>query len=282
MPTPEEVAAARERAASRAGAKVGSGGAGGGGGGGGRPGPGRVGAAAFQEIDIDAPPITTLVKRVIMSLSGLNKTGKTDWVLRTAKEPVYYICLDPVGKVVADKIAKRWKRRIHIAEFRVQRGLGQEVYGKIWDEVRAAYDAALAVNEGTVVVDTGTELSELLRLAELGKLEQVQARYYGPVNAELKDMLKEAYGSDMSVVFIHKLRKEYVKDNWTGGYSPAGWNDMPYQVQANVETFRDGADGFGIFVIDCMLNMEMTGKEYKVGEGMTFETFVEMATGAAG
>lgn len=192
---------------------------------------------------------------------------------------------------------KETGKSINVAKYSKKPDATQKDYAVEWLDFRKNWDGAIKNGTGTIVVDTATEMYELIRLAYFGKLTQVMPHHYGPVNAEMKEMIRMAYDTNMSVIFLHKMRKAYQDDKWTGGYEPAGWADMPFQVQANIEIWRDdapitsgqwkrgkggdlSADGlswvypFHVFIKDCNINMEMTGTDH-TADLFGFDTFLK-------
>ena len=180
-------------------------------------------------------------RRLIIASSGQDKSGKTHWAIATAPEPVYHIITDPNGYYIAQKIKRELGREIYVHKLDYSRSLGKPDAAKLWNQFEAAYDEALKQPKGTLVVDTATEAYELKRLEHFGKLTQVMPHNYMEVNTYFKDKLRQAYESQLTVVFIHKMKKEYKGDgNWTGDYERAGWGDMPFEVQVNVRHYYDG------------------------------------------
>jgi hypothetical protein len=100
----------------------------------------------------------------------------------------------------------------------------------------------------TVVVDTGSEQWELLRLAQFGKLVQVPTFKYREVNSIMRDMVRQALDSDVNVIFLHKLDNEWVKGGRdkdgnekqikSGVKLVKGFDEMAHLVQANMFCYR--------------------------------------------
>ena len=145
----------------------------------------------------------------------------------------------------------------------------------------------------TLIIDTATEAWELCRLAEFGKLTQVMPHHYTTVNSEFKALIKAADENiRLNSIWIHKKKKEYKtgssgKDSWSGKWERAGFGDMAFLVDVNLEHFFQpqgatvsGPDGnpmvldegrFGIRVLDSRYNMlSVVGQEF-VKEESSFE-----------
>ena len=224
--------------------------------------------AGFEPIETDIQP------RLILALDGKEKSGKTHFSL-TAPDPIAYFAIDMghegvvrkfVDGEVASKIILRADKQIKVPDISVYDKKTDSL--KIdataaWEKMRSAYKAACeSPTIKTVIVDTATEMWELLRLARLGKVAQVKPQHYGPVNAEMRGVVRDAYDSNKNVILIHKLKKEYKSDSWSGKYERAGFSDMGYMVQVNATMTYDG-DDFVCTVTDCRQNTSVRGMEFE-------------------
>jgi hypothetical protein len=94
----------------------------------------------------------------------------------------------------------------------------------------------------TVILDTGTEAWELLRLARFGTTSpKGKVSYlYGPVNAEWKSMFKGfRYQERANFVIINQIREKYRNDKPTGRMEPAVQKDTPYMADVIVRLSKD-------------------------------------------
>lgn len=218
-----------------------------------------------------APAPTTVNPRLILSVQGLEKNGKTHFAL-TAPGPIAVINFDTGLEGVVHKFATE-KQIVH-ADYRVEAGNGSAdtIAGnaqKVWAKYMADYKWALA-NMRTIVIDTGSELWELLRLARFGKLTQVMPHHYGPVNNEFRQMVKMAYDGSANVIFLHKMKDEYLNtvnsagkeiSNKTGKKVRVGFSDIGYLVQSNLLSEYDPeAADFQITIRDCRQNASLNGE----------------------
>ena len=195
-----------------------------------------------------APVRGVISHREVIHLSGETKTGKTTWALATTPEPVFYLCFDPNGKGIAEKVVAQTHRDIRIAYFslkehglQTRKGDVPEEYTEQWKRVKEAWDTAVEHGTGTLVVDTWTELYEECRLAEFGKVDQVRERYYGPINAKLKLMMRDLYGTNLNAILISKMRSVYVDDKRTDKREAAAWGDTDSEALSVLEFWRDDA-----------------------------------------
>jgi hypothetical protein len=185
-------------------------------------------------------------QRIVVCTKAKDKCGKTHWAM-TAPGPIAVVGLDTGTKEVAAKFLGQ--KQLICAYHKVTGRLNdisktRDIAEKEWETVKESLIAATDHPKiRTLVVDTGTEVHELLRLARFGKLEQVLPHHYGPVNKEMRDLVKRAYErEDLNVVWIHKVKKQYKQnrkgeDSWTGEYDMAGYADIPYLVDVTLEHY---------------------------------------------
>jgi hypothetical protein len=220
------------------------------------------------------------ITRLMAVNSGQEKHGKTEWAF-SAPAPLAVISFDAGTLRIVNKHAGRG-RRIIPCFLKVERGLGKSDAQKEWDKFQRAVDAVMEdTSIRSLVVDTGTEMWDLLRLAKFGKLTQVMPHHYVEANAAMREFVKGIYDSrlDLITVFPHKVKKEYKsdkkgeKDSWTGKYEFAGWGDFGFQADIIIRNFRDDEadDGepFKVHVKDCgpeaaLNNMILSGDEAKL------------------
>jgi len=222
--------------------------------------------------------------RLIMSLSGLEKQGKTHFAL-TAPGPVAVFDTDIGGEGVTEKFTKD-KKVLVTKVARITDGDDDAVDDaeEEWDRVKGAYLYLLRGKDvRTIVFDTATEIWELLRIARFGRLTQVMPYQYGPVNKEYRDLIREAYAYDKNLILLHKMKAQYVNDKRTGEYERAGFNDTGFLVQVNAQVYRysreDGGE-FNLSVKDCRQNPELAGEDDLFeGEMCTFPWLANMVLG---
>lgn len=201
-----------------------------------------------------------IIPRLIASVSGLEKNGKTSFALSTPG-PIIYFNLDFGTEGVISRYAD--KKDIYVKEYRFNRVMTPDKYINLWSSFTTDYYNALKSKARTIIVDTATELWELLRLARFGKLTQVLPFHYGPVSAEYITLIREGYSYDKNVILLHKLKKQYVNDKFSGNYERAGFGNTGFLVQSNLEVYRDGLDGqFFLKVMDCRQNSMLGGLEF--------------------
>lgn len=214
------------------------------------------------------------VHRLIVNAEGEEKSGKNHFGF-SAPGPIFEHSFDIGNEGVVQKFQSSKKIMIAEYELDIQPGEAEarEVAAsadKLWERYMANYrDGLASCGNGTTLIDTGTEVWELLRLARFGKLAQVMPHHYAPVNKEMQEMIREGFNHNCNVIFLHKLKDEwenYVVDGKekgrkTGRKTRVGFSDVPYLVQMNVKCQRsdneDGGSMFEILVEDCRQNPDL-------------------------
>jgi len=227
-------------------------------------------------------PASALAKpRIIAAVAGLEKTGKNHFAF-TAPGPIALLSLDfgdegMIEKFIDGTVASKtiWSKSYKIPSGRRDVNKMIEDATPIWEEVKKDFMYALS-NARTVIVDTETEQWELIRLARLGKLEQIKPHHYGPVNREYKEVfVKAAYESNANVIFLQRLKRRYINDKATSDFDQAGYSGVPYDVQVNCRTYIDEHSQFALYVDNCRQNGLMRGTVL-TGEMLNFQMLAMM------
>lgn len=100
-------------------------------------------------------------------------------------------------KAAAEKVADRQADRVM-----------QQVWKPFVNDRKAAFSNPQV---RTVVDDTATEINEMLRLANFGKLERNPQLAYGPINAEYKSLVRMAHTYEKNLVLIHQVGNVWKK-----------------------------------------------------------------------
>ena len=221
------------------------------------------------------------LKRLVLSVEAEQKRGKTHFAL-TAPRPLGFINLDDGLEGVINKhdlkgvyisdLAPRWRK---VAKLSAKSGTTapQQVAsaaGEVWSQFYKDFMAGLE-RMRTIVVDSGSEMHELIRLARFGKLTQVMPEHYGPVNAEMSQLLRSVYDTDCNLLLLHRLQAEYVEQPPTssgkrqpakpsGRMIRAGFKGVPYIVQGIIRLDKDES-GFNCTIEECRHRPEVEGTE---------------------
>jgi len=180
--------------------------------------------------------------RLVMSIQGVQKTGKTSFGL-SAPGPIALINLDMGDEGVVHKFIE--KKAIYKNDYRTKHKMLKDDYVVLWEKLKDDYYTALdSPTLRTIIFDTATDGWELCRLARHGRLTNVIPRDYDQINFEFKSLVKEALNTNKNVIFVHHLKDEYVNVSTpkgimgrpTGSKIMAGFKKMPDVVQLVMET----------------------------------------------
>jgi len=209
-------------------------------------------------------------RRLILSIEALEGVGKTRFTL-TAPGPIAFLNFDYGLEGVVERF--QVQKDIYVSSIKLdfQGGKDQVVTAaeRELQKFETNYQTALR-QARTIVIDTGTELWELMRLAAFGKLAQVMPHHYAPVNQEMERLVKLAYESDANLIMTHRLKEQWINDKKTGLYEFAGMKEIPSFVQAHARLWVD-QDGFHLRVGKCRQNVGIVGLEL-VNDMITFPT----------
>jgi hypothetical protein len=199
-------------------------------------------------------------RRLILSIEALEGCGKTRFAL-TAPGPIGFVNLDEGLEGLIEPF--QVQKAIYVAtvklDFTGERSKIIEAAEKELATVETNYQTALK-QARTIVIDTGSELWELLRLAAFGKLEKVMPHQYAEPNQQMTRLIKLAYDSSANLIITHRLKEQWINDKRTGLFEMAGFKDIPYLVQAHARMWTD-VDGYHLRVNKCRQNASIVGLE---------------------
>jgi hypothetical protein len=211
------------------------------------------GSIAGTSFEIVKPQIK---KRLIVAVEGQEKTGKTHFAL-TAPGPIGFQDIDIGTEGVVEQFTH--EKEIHLAEYALDFPYDQKVAEQTWRQFTNDYKQLLGADVRTGIIDNATEVWDLLRVAKFGRLTQIMPHLYTTANSEFRGLLRLAYKSDMNLILLHKVKKQYVNEQWNGKYERSGFNDVGFLVQVVVETIKQ--DGkFYLKVLACRQNTKAEGE----------------------
>lgn len=227
--------------------------------------------------------------RMVVSIDGEEKTGKTHFML-TAPPPVYVLNVDyGLEGLVNETFAGK---EIHVADYRLQKGpFGSKATQKRCIELVRQFteDYRQLINEKRRVSigwDTASELWQVFRFADFGRLAQVLPNRYNKVNTLWADLLNEIYKSRHNLILIHRMTDKYgpkrdepsvsvpvLDANGNVVRIREGHKRMASIVQVVIRTHRrekaKGGVVMGFTVRECRQRPALTGRAYE-GDLATF------------
>lgn len=233
----------------------------------------------------------TVKQRLIVAIDGETGSGKNRLAF-SFPDPIAFLSFDP-NYATTLKEARQHRKRIYRAAYTLPvikpDGRNAEAIastaGDLWDKVAVDFMGAVRDSKvQTIIVDTATELFELIKLAIYGKTVQVVQRDLGHAYATYRQFIREVESSDKNLVLIHKMKDEYRADKATGNRIRAGYKDTAYSVTTEVLMEKDASepfpDRYHARIIKCHLRPEIEwdgdGNGELVGDMITFDTLQAM------
>jgi len=201
--------------------------------------------------------------RIVATTAGLQKRGKTQFGLSMPK-PMLYQQFDTnyehaLKKARDEAKKKKQKDAIqHLSYFADPRGDIQAANAAEFERFVRDYDYGID-DFKSIFIDTVTELMDVRKIAEWGRLSQIPQIYYGSIYADFRWLVKRAMGSNCNVVFAHRLRKQYVDNEWKGDYELQGWPGIVYETQVYLEHNRDDEGEFSTTIVECAQEASLMG-----------------------
>lgn len=237
-------------------------------------------------------PTPQLKKRVIWSIEGPGKSGKTDLAC-AAPGDILYLPFDINYKDTVDKARARGKKIYEPEGGMYRRIFAQGIAPKeVGDVAKENYQRFLKdLHKGfksgfrTIVIDTATEVWQTFVEMRYGKTSQIPMHLWGPLYFEFGNDLKMALdvkeGRDTNLLLLHQLKDEYVdsgqkdekgnnKQKKSGAQVLDGCKKMEYFVQAFLRTrFDEETNQFFASFRVCTQNMKLCGQEFEIPDDGT-------------
>lgn len=204
-------------------------------------------------------------RRLILAITAKEKCGKTTFGL-TMPKPILMLNFDrKVEQTVLDSLGIG-EDDLYIREIRVNGDDAQDEHKRLWDDVKGLFLWALNDSSGirSILVDTESEMWELIRMAYFGKLTQILPYQYTEVNAVYKNLLDGADRADKNLCLLRKMKKQYKNDTWNGKFEPAGFGKVKDVVQVNGEMYlMEDDEGEEQFTFEVVSNGLKAGMNHR-------------------
>jgi len=210
-----------------------------------------------------------MTRRLVLSVCGEWKSGKNYFAFGFPG-PIYIHSFDKRIRGVVELFQDQKEiyicdypspTEIQIAESYEETKISQQS-GEVWDWFVAKFNESVekTADEGTVIVDTGSEAYSLRLLKEFGRLKQNSSFAYDEPKAEFRALVRRSQ-LGTNTVWIHKLKDEYSKPTSPQdrghkiGRKFAGLTDFQYLVDANLlaerEDLEEGGSVYTVRILDC-------------------------------
>lgn len=231
----------------------------------------------------DLPAMTSRPKRGIMvNLDGVEGGGKSSLALTLAR-------LGPVGVVDPDQgldrafrptMPKGRKMKVQSIPIKYVAGLGSESSKNscmpAWKAAKSmSLEAAEKWATGGIIIDTASEIWEVLRLGAFGTLTPKGRTdsLYGPVNAEFRQWLRNIQRTHMrNLILINQVKDEWIKNKKSGESMKSGkkervgFKELGYLADMTLRCYREGGE-FKARVEICKLAPNGPAMEGQIIEG---------------
>lgn len=149
--------------------------------------------------------------KIIITISGEPKVGKTHFAL-SCPEPIEVFDFDGG---VTDLLSK-FDKDIRLHQFIVD-VWGKEPVSPLWEGFLEAYKEALVGDAKTIILDTATQLWEVVRLAHLERVQKespkervrLQPVEYAVPNSIMRSVISAPKANEKNLVLTH-----YIKEVW--------------------------------------------------------------------
>lgn len=208
----------------------------------------------------------TLPKRgIFILIDGPEGTGKTTLALTLAKVgPIGYVDIDQsVDRAKRPDMPKNCRFQARTIAVRYKGGLGpmaQKSCKIAWKKIKRGALGFIEWAKGGIIIDTGSEAWEILRLGAFGTLTPRgnTKSLYGPVNAEFRQWIRNIHRHGMRhLIFVNQMKDEWKNNEEgvgekTGRLERVGWRDLGYASDMILQT-RKVKGKFTVKVKVCKL-----------------------------
>jgi len=247
--------------------------------------------------DLSSMSTSNIPRRgIFMDITGLEGAGKSSLAMTLAEVgPLGYVDIDQSADRAKKPEGKKQRDGIKILPVRYAIGLSEETVkancAEAWFNLEKRVGEAAARWAKGVVIDTGTEGWELIRLASFGTLTprgRRMDRLYGPVNAKYRQLHRTVYRTHgKHLITIHQLKEEYVdrlkegemQSVRTGKMLRAGFKEIGYLSDLAVRCYREDGE-FKAEIQVCKLSPNGPALEGVSVEGddLNFASILALAT----
>ena len=170
-------------------------------------------------------------RKLKIGLYGETETGKSHFCL-TCPEPIYFIDTEfgvaPLRKKFANK-------KIYVLECFVENPETLKVDPiRSLDMMDEAIDSLKDVNEGTIAIDSGTDiwdwLEEYMKSRVSAQMRELQQFDWGIANKRYKEMMMRLLSRDTVFVITAQPKELYIGAQRSGIYAPSWQKKTPFWV----------------------------------------------------
>lgn len=227
----------------------------------------------------DAPSVFKRTN-LFVDISGEEKTGKSTLAM-SARPVISIIDMNDGLDGVVQKVVKRvGPGKIKIARHQLPQHASEDDMRKeareTWARMLADVKAA-ALQPGSILFDSGTELYKLARYAEMGGLKSTSKKGrldFEMVNTRMRGLFHLFHAHKANFIITHQVKEEWItkkvdgveKSRTTGRLVNNGWEDTGYDIQIALRTEKritvDDGLHFVATLRTCRFAPELEGTEF--------------------
>jgi hypothetical protein len=226
-------------------------------------------------------PNPRIKPRVIMGIDGKPKSGKSRFAL-TAPGPIAYINFD---RGLEHLLAQMGRSDVMLKDYTRMMPLdgawNQNKAKAVWKDYSDTFVKALQTRVRTLVVDTASDVWEMIRWAAFGKLDHVKPHHYTQVNGPYRRLLNECQHHDVNVILLHKAKELWEETpngpKPTGQWVRDGFRGTSFAMEFDGFLYRDedGDREFHMEVLSCGPEAALVGQTFDGGD-ITFADVASM------
>lgn len=232
-------------------------------------------------------------RRLVMSVDGAEKTGKTHFCL-SAPGPIFYQDCDIGSEGMIERFLEKrtdifhhkyeWVKDMRKAKENVKAVVYPVFYKFMEDYYKALESAAKPGGFRTIIWDNGADLWQMCLLGFLGKDVKIQPTERTSANDMFRSMVRAALSSNANLLITHPLVPDF--DNPREWKRDRAFNRIGFLVQAAIQCKKKRERGAKLFeyeVTTCRHDTRLEGEVLdgggveKDGEEIPGYTFAQVA-----
>lgn len=191
--------------------------------------------------DFTAPPVPK--DQAIALIFGLPGSGKSTIGLAGAPDPTAFIDIDRRGLHAAQEAVRQGKRVFYTRVdypsnlSKLDDNAAKMAAQKAWDKFMKNYEIAIRESQQgkvrTIVIDTMTELAEILNISKTGRVDRKKDDYgktAGLVKAELTKAIKMSRDGEANLIMLARAKELWEDNKPTGRFTYRGPDTMEFDA----------------------------------------------------
>lgn len=222
-------------------------------------------------------------KQAIVMVIGVQGEGKTTFGLSGAPDPIAFLDVDLRGLEAAKRAREEFGKTIHYTaiEFPTKltklsdqeaKAAGQKAWDKFVKNYELALKKSLTGEVRTIVIDTVSELCEILKIAVSGRVDKKNDDYgrsKGIVNSEIAKTIKMSRNSNANLIMLARAKELWENNQPTGRFAHVGVDGLAYDadwvghLRINKQSLkRRGDPEFELQIIKAGVNIDELWEVY--------------------